>query len=240
MLPTTRSVLVPMILATLAAGCATPGPERARYARDGLDDAHERLATARVAADSARDSLEALVSAPQGDLGPGADLAPMFEAYEDSVKRLRRQAELVSRLPERLRARGDAYFDQWERDLLRIQDPALRAASASRRGEALATYNRVVGTIWSAQSVFQPLLALQGDLRLAIGNDLTEAGLATVREATQRVALETETVGERLEALMTEVQTVSEAMSSAPSAQDASTASSATSATPGSSAPSAQ
>jgi hypothetical protein len=203
-----RSVLLPALLAVLVGGCVSTGTERAQAARVGLQAAHQRLADARAACEAARDSLQALLDTTSGDLE-----AP-FAAFKESMAVLRHQAEAVARLPEQLRTRGDAYFDQWERDLTGIQDASLRATSASRRGESLAAYNLVVGTMWSAQPVFHPLLALLVDVRVVLGNDLTRAGIESVRGMSERIAEATATVTGRIDALMADVETVAEALSS--------------------------
>jgi hypothetical protein len=203
-----RILLAPAALAVLVTGCAATGTERAHEARLELQSAYDRLADARRAGEAARDNLSVLLATTSGDL------EPRFATFEASVVALRRRAESVARLPEQLRARGDAYFDQWGEDLTVIQDPALRAASASRRGEALAAYNRIVGTLWSAEPVFQPLLALLRDVRVVLGNDLTRAGLDSVAGMSERVAQQTATVSERLDALIAEVDVVAEALSS--------------------------
>ncbi|MHC5212161.1 MAG: DUF2959 family protein [Planctomycetota bacterium] len=203
-----RTVLLSFALAALCAGCTATGTERAQVARIGLHAAHARLADARLSAVEAQEALEALLATSSGDL------VPVFDEFEKSVDALRAQAEAVSRLPERLRARGDAYFDQWEQDLTRVHDPSLRATSASRRGEALAAYNGVVGTMWTAQTVFDPLLSLMRDVRVVLGNDLTAGGLDSVRGMSERVAHENATVAERLDGLMAEVEVVADALSS--------------------------
>jgi hypothetical protein len=130
------------------------------------------------------------------------------------VDGLRREAEAVAHLPDRLRSRGEAYFDRWAADADLIQDPDLRAASAARREQVMAAYDRVVGSMWSAQVLFRPQLVVLRDVRLALGNDLTRGGLEAVRGMSGRVAEETATVNGRIGELIVEVDGVAAALSS--------------------------
>jgi hypothetical protein len=204
---TPRAATALLVVSVLAAGCTATGRERARSAREGLQEAHDRLASARTGAERARDELDVLLTTS------GADLAPLYDAFDESVAALRDEARAVARLPGQLRARGDAYFERWEAERAGIQDPKLRATSAARRAEAMATYDRAVTAMTSQQPVFDALLSLLDDARLALGNDLTPDGVDAVREVSGRVAQETKAVGERIEALIAEVEAVGAALS---------------------------
>lgn len=174
MLHSTRRALALVALAILPtfASCAsTKGHERA----DNLATSMEQLETALAKAKTDLTATRAALSAV--DEKASVDPKPAYDQLVASVKALNTSTARVTDTAAKIKERGNAYLTNWERRSDAISDEDIKAADGKRREKLAGALKEVVESVAAVDKEVGPLVALLADLRTALDNDLTPAGI---------------------------------------------------------------
>ncbi len=195
------------VLLLAEAGCVASGYERGGDAAVALQKSADLAAAGRAQADAAVKLLEELVT------DPSDDLAPQFEQFAEAVASLETMAGDLRGAGLKVKAKGESYLVQWSEDLQKIQNEAIRNQSASRKEQVRAAFAGVQKRVDQTNSELEPLLANLRDVRLAIGLDLTAAGLTAIQPIAAKAVEDAKTVGETLDRLTVEYRALGVSMS---------------------------
>jgi hypothetical protein len=158
--------------------CATSAPDRAAKAASSLDVMQQNSAKARGQIDTVLASLDTLLNAP-------ADrLRDAYDRYDKDVKKMNEYADAIRENDRDLRKNGNTYLSQWQRDSSKVSDPELRALAEQRRDQVAQSSQSMRATLTSAAGSFEAFLRDINDIHKVIGNDLTPAGQANVKQTT--------------------------------------------------------
>lgn len=158
--------------------CATSAPDRAAKAASSLDVMQQNSARARAQIDTVLVSLDTLLNAP-------ADrLRETYDRYDKDVKKMNQYADAIRENDTDLRKNGNTYLAQWQRDSSKVSDPELRALAEQRRDQVARSSQSMRSTLTSAAGSFEAFLRDINDIHKVIGNDLTVAGQASIRQTT--------------------------------------------------------
>jgi FtsZ-binding cell division protein ZapB len=158
--------------------CATSAPDRAARTASSLDVMQQNSAKARAQIDTVLVSLDTLLNAP-------ADrLRETYDRYDKDVKKMNQYADAIRENDTDLRKNGNTYLAQWQRDSSKVSDPELRALAEQRRDQVARSSQSMRSTLTSAAGSFEAFLRDINDIHKVIGNDLTLAGQANVRQTT--------------------------------------------------------
>lgn len=158
--------------------CATSAPDRAARAASSLDVMQQNSARARAQIDTVLVSLDTLLNAP-------ADrLRETYDRYDKDVKKMNQYADAIRENDTDLRKNGNTYLAQWQRDSSKVSDPELRALAEQRRDQVARSSQSMRSTLTSAAGSFEAFLRDINDIHKVIGNDLTPAGQANIRQTT--------------------------------------------------------
>jgi hypothetical protein len=156
--------------------CATSAPDRAAKAASSLDVMQQNSAKARAQIDTVLASLDTLLNAP-------ADrLRDAYDRYDKDVKKMNEYADAIRENDRDLRKNGNTYLSQWQRDSSKVSDPELRALAEQRRDQVAQSSQSMRATLTSAAGSFEAFLRDINDIHKVIGNDLTPAGQANVKQ----------------------------------------------------------
>jgi outer membrane murein-binding lipoprotein Lpp len=110
------------------------------------------------------------------------DLQAVYKGYGKALADVRSSAKRVTKANESLRASMTAYVQAWEQDLAAVQSASLREASLERRAAAQERFDEVAtefGELWQRVDAH---VAHLGEIELALGADLTPAGIDAVED----------------------------------------------------------
>jgi hypothetical protein len=143
-----------------------------------METAAVELQAESQALDAAIATLTDLVNKPR------ENLKPQFAQFEYALDRLNSVAKRNERVAKRVDRKGADYFEKWDKELASINYGAVREQSVSRKNQVKTEFNTVNRRYRETQAVLQPLIVYLEDIRTALKNDLTEGGIASVREVT--------------------------------------------------------
>ena len=125
-----------------------------------------------------------------------ADAARLEQAYNrfnaaydnarDKAKAVESDIDSVNRVAADL-------FDEWQKELARYQDPALRAASERQLRETRIRYDRMAAALKAAEAKMDPVLLLFRDRVLFLKHNLNAQAVAQLR--TEQTRIEGEVAG---------------------------------------------
>lgn len=158
--------------------CATSAPDRAAKAASSLDVMQQNSSRARAQIGTVLSSLETMLDAPADHL------RETYDRYDKDVKKMNEYADAIRENDTDLKRNGNAYLAQWQRDTSNVSDPELRALAEQRRNQIAESSNAMRSTLTVAAGSFEAFLRDINDIHKVIGNDLTPAGQANVRQTT--------------------------------------------------------
>jgi len=144
-------------------GCATSADVRATEA--SMDAFGVEIATVKDSIDGAVHSLETLVGAQ------ASEIRANFDAYTKSLQALDRQARVVRKRAEEMKANGDAFFKDWEQP---------ESVTPERRAHLTAAYAGIMGEMSAAKEGFAPFQKSLRDVENYLKLDLSPKGIESV------------------------------------------------------------
>src|SRR5258705_1556792 len=132
---------------------------------------------------------------------PAADLTTQRKAYEKSLADLESTAKTVGSTTSDMKASGQAYFAEWDKQLASIQNEDIRERSAERRKEIEKDLNKLREEYDEAKAAFDPLMSDFRDIRTALKADLTLTGIEALKPAANKVDKGSKSMNEKLKTL---------------------------------------
>ncbi len=162
---------------TTLVGCATkdatakaPQPKNgiAEY-RQIVDESSKEIQTALRALDQ--------VSAQTKTCPP-----KVITAFAKEAQRLQVDSIKVRSRTQALQARGDAYFENWHENMVRLKDPKIRALAEQHRPELQQNFEKIKVASKQTGDAFRPFLAGLRKLSGELENDPSAVGAEVNRE----------------------------------------------------------
>jgi len=205
---TTLMPIVLIVLSLASAGCSSGG-EKGMKTSQSITSTANHLEDGRMQIDKVTASLNKLSSAQAGQ-----DLRPLFKDYSSNVDKLDSIAKQVRKQAEEMRAKGQAYFKDWDAEQAKINNEDIKARSAQRRAEVEQSFARVNADFQTLKDAYQPLMSDLQDIRTALNTDLTPGGVASIKPIANRVANEAIAVKNAIGPVETEFKALGVKMSS--------------------------
>lgn len=166
-----------------AAGCSS-GYKQGSKTSESVMTASQAIEDGRAQIDKVTASLNKLVNAQN------QDLRPLFKDYSSNVDKLDSIAKDVKKRAEEMKSKGQAYFKEWDAELAKINNEDIKTRSADRRTDVEQSFQRLSDASQKLKSVYQPLMSDLQDIRTALNNDLTPAGVQNIKPIAERVISE--------------------------------------------------
>ena len=148
----------------LSSGCASSPDAKETVAT--MDTFGVQVAKAKDSIDGTLKALDAVVASPAGDIKVN------FEAYTKSVAALDKQANVVRKHAEEMKAMGDEFFKEWEPEKV----------SPERRAQLKSSYATIKGDMTLAKEQFTPFLNSLKDIESYLKLDLSPTGISSMGE----------------------------------------------------------
>jgi hypothetical protein len=199
-----------MCLMALAGGCANGGGQskQSNAAVESIRATRQQLASAKQHVNKTLAAMNALA--------PGSgDLQAAHKNFSKEVSETESWAASAKTRAEDMRARGEQYVAAWDKELKAISNPELREGAEKRRASVRENYDKIRAAAHAAKEAYQPFIKDLHDIQAATAMDLTPAGAQAVKPAFDKARKEGQTLNERIDALMAEIDRVAGAMAPA-------------------------
>lgn len=178
------------------AGCATKPEDRNASAP------REDVAELRQIAVDAQQVVRATLQALDRTVARTPCPPRAFKAFTKDVQRLEVDSFKVRARAQAIRARGQAYFEQWQERLASVQDPEVRRLAEQRRDHLQDRFSKIRFHAEQARGALQPFMAGLRRLRNGLENDPAAAGTDSMQELIRN----TRDNGQKVEADLTAIR----------------------------------
>lgn len=196
-------LLAAVAVATLVAGCASTGYQKADKTGEGIADLHNEVVNLKKAVDVTMAQLGQITASA------ASDPRKAFTAFDKSVDQVENARQKCGKRAADVKAAGQSYFKQWEKELANINNPDIRLLAEQRKAKLNEIFSRVGPLLETAKADFDSFLADLKDLRTFLGQDLTIAGVDAAKGIIKKTRDHGTTLQGSLDDLIAEMNSVS-------------------------------
>lgn len=167
-------------LPMLASCSSTRGHDQAESTASTMEDLRAALVSCKTGVEAVGNALKDVAAKAEVDPKPG------FEAFSKSLKGLESSNKKLASVSAELQKRGQGYMSEWEKRSASIVDEDIKEADAKRRGKLSEALKEVADAVGAVDKELTPALALMGDLRTALDNDLTPSGIDSLSSSLKK------------------------------------------------------
>lgn len=131
-----------------------------------------------------------------------------YEEFKKNVPKVDSAAAKAKKQAESMKAKGQEYFKQWEKELATVNNPEVRKLADERKAELQSSFAKIKETTEPARDQFNLLLAGLKDLQVLLGQDLTIAGINAAKDPIAKTKSEGAAVQQSLDKVIAELNTV--------------------------------
>ncbi len=131
-----------------------------------------------------------------------------FQDFDKTVPELDSAAKKAKTRAEDMKARGQAYFKDWEKELAGVKNPEIQQLAAERKAKLQATFDSIKGFMEPARDQFNTWLADLKDLQKYLSNDLTIGGIDAAKELIGKTKTEGQAVQQSMDKVIAELNTI--------------------------------
>jgi uncharacterized protein YhaN len=201
-----KTTLPMAVAALLLAGCASAGYKQAEKTGAGIAEYREEIFKGKQAIDATMQSLSQVAATANTD--PRA----AYQQYRKDLANLESATAKVRKRSQELRAKGDAYFKQWQQETATVQNPEIRKVSEEQKAKMQATFENIQKLSEPLKTQFDPWLSDLRDLRTYLSNDLTVSGIDAGKGLFEKTQSRGAEIQKSMDALVYELNNVSTAM----------------------------
>jgi hypothetical protein len=140
-----------------------------------------------------------------------------FGAFDKAVPNVDDAAKKAKKRAEDMKAKGQDYFKDWEKELGEVKNPDIRRLAEERKAKLQATFGSIKGFMEPARDQFNSWLGNLKDLRTYLSNDLTIGGIDAAKDLIAKTKTEGHAVQQTLDKVIAELNTIVAALTPAKS-----------------------
>jgi len=131
-----------------------------------------------------------------------------FKEFDKAVPRIDDAAKKAKKRAEDIKARGQDYFKQWEKELAAVNNPEIRQLAEERKTKLQATFGSIKTFMEPARDQFNTWLADLKDLQKYLSNDLTIGGVDAAKDLIGKTNTEGQGVQQSMDKVIAELNTI--------------------------------
>jgi len=131
-----------------------------------------------------------------------------FESFDKAVPAVENAAKKAKKRADDMRARGQAYFKDWEKEMSEVNNPEIRKLAEERKVKLQTTFDSIKTFMDPARDQFTTWLANLKDLQTYLRNDLTISGIDAAKEAILKAKANGQAVQLTLDKVIAELNTI--------------------------------
>ena len=200
-----KHIAVTLGLVTLLA-CATQAGQQELAAR--MKQAREEAAATSAQLNTTLQALNTLVCQTEGDLRPA------YQAFKAEIPRTQAAATATSVRVETMTREKERYFGDWQNAINGISNMSLHKKAQKRLNAASQSYDKVKANLITAGEKFRPFLSDLADVEKSLSQDVTAAGVKSVKGVTKRANWDYQFVSKSINKALKEMEKMEKALSS--------------------------
>jgi hypothetical protein len=138
-----------------------------------------------------------------------------FKDFDKAVPKVDSAAQKAKKRSEDMKAKGKAYFDQWEKELATVESPEIRQLAQQRKLKLQGTFDAIRSVMEPARDQFNTWLGGMKDLQTYLANDLTITGIDTAKDLINKTKNTGREVQKTLDTVIAELNTIEAALTPA-------------------------
>jgi ABC-type transporter Mla subunit MlaD len=162
------------ICVVILGGCASSGVQRTERTIDSAQTLRDEYHNFGVQIDTTVRTLDRVATTHTDDLKPA------FKSFTTELAELESQAKRVVSRSKDLNSRSSRYLRTWERQLAKVDTPALRLQAEQRRDQAAAMLEDTKDELDRIQPEYEQFIANLNEIKLVLDYDLNPAGVASI------------------------------------------------------------
>jgi len=194
------ATLAAQLFPTLPASAA--GYKLADKTGAGIAEFRDEVVNIKKAVDSAMVALDKVVTTA------AEDPRKAYKEFDKAVPRVTDAANKARKRADDMKARGQAYFKDWERDLESVKSQEIRNLALERKAKLQATFDNIKATVEPAKEQFNSWMADLTDLHKYLGNDLTIEGIDAAKKLIAKTKTGGQGVQQSLDNVIAELNTI--------------------------------
>lgn len=131
-----------------------------------------------------------------------------FKDFDKAVPQIDDAAKKAKKRGEDIKARGQAYFQTWEKELAGVNNAEIRALAEERKTKLQAAFGNIRTSMEPVRDQFTGWLANLKDLQKYLNNDLTIGGIDAAKELIGKAKTEGQAVQQSMDKVIAELNTV--------------------------------
>jgi len=188
-----------LLAALLITGCASTHVGEGGKAAEGMAQVRAGLTKAQTDIDRVLTAMD--------NIGRG-DLKASFNTYSIELSDLETMALDARKRARAMRDNSQQYMVTWEREVQEISDPNMKASSEQRREAVRAHYDDVAKAAQGVRDAYAPFVKTLQDIKKTLSLDLSPAALPAIEPAKANAHQEGETLNQRINALIAELDKI--------------------------------
>ena len=131
-----------------------------------------------------------------------------FKDFDKAVPAVDSAAQKAKKRADDMKAKGAAYFKDWEKELASVNNPEIRKLAEERKVKLQTTFDSIKTSMEPARDQFTVWLADLKDLHKYLGNDLTIGGIDAAKELIGKEKNNGRAVQQTLDKVIAELNTI--------------------------------
>ena len=185
-----------IVIVLIVAGCASSGMQRSEKATTTMQSMDDETKLVVVQLDATGASLTELMKPGQ------SDVVKSFELYSANVSKMEKLEKDFAKHAKEMKVRGANYFDEWQKQGDKYENPEIQALSEQRRKELGEIYGKIAENSVGMDEAFKAYLSAVKEIQSFLSNDLTSKGIEAIAPVSRKAV----TDGNRLKREINKLQ----------------------------------
>jgi len=138
-----------------------------------------------------------------------------FKEFDKAVPRVENAAQKAKKRSEDMKAKGQAYFQQWEAELATLNDPEILQLAQQRKLKLQGSFDALRSVMEPARDQFNTWLSSLKDVQKYLSNDLTINGIDAAKDLIGKTKASGREVQQTLDVVISELNTIAAALTPA-------------------------
>ncbi len=131
-----------------------------------------------------------------------------FKDFDKAIPQIDDAAKKAKKRGEDIKARGQAYFKAWEKELADMNNAEIRKLAEERKAKLEETFGKIRTSMEPVRDQFNTWLADLKDLQKYLSNDLTISGIDAAKELIGKTKTEGQAVQKSMDKVIAELNTI--------------------------------
>jgi ribosome-associated translation inhibitor RaiA len=131
-----------------------------------------------------------------------------YKEFDKAVPRIDDAANKAKKRGEEIKARGQAYFKEWEKELAAVNSMEIRQLADERKAKLQGIFGNIKTFMEPARDQFNPWLADLKDLQKYLSNDLTIGGVDAAKGLIAKTKAGGQAVQQTMDKVIAELNTI--------------------------------